>query len=74
MSMTPELYIPTKQLWPMATTHTRTFVTPHVNTKTFSERFSYTGLSVWNGLPQTFPHSDSSSSFKAALKMHLFYN
>ena len=45
---------------------------PGVNTKTFAERsFSYAGPSVWNNLPQTLRHSDSTSSFKAALKTHL---
>ena len=54
---------------------TQTFVTPHVNTKTFGESsFSYTGPSVWNSLPQTLRHSDSASSFKAALKTHPFSN
>ena len=54
---------------------TRTFVTPRVNIKTFGERsFSYAGPSVWNNLPQTLRHSDSTSSFKAALKTHLFNN
>ena len=52
---------------------TRTFVTPRVNSKTFGERsFSYAGPSVWNNFPQTLRHSDSASSFKAALKTHLF--
>ena len=51
----------------------RAFVTIRVNTNTFSERsFSYAGPAVWNNLPQTLRHSDSSSSFKAALKTHLF--
>ena len=46
-----------------------------VNTKTFGERsFSYAGPSVWNNLLQTLRHSDSTSSFKAALKTHLFNN
>ena len=46
-----------------------------VNTKTFGEiSFSYASLSVWNTLPQTLRHSDSASSFKAALKTHLFNN
>ena len=50
-------------------------ITPCVNTKTFGERsFSYAGPSVWNNLPQTLHHSDSTSSFKASLKMHLFNN
>ena len=41
----------------------------------FGERsVSYAGPSVWNRLPQTLRHSDSASSFKAALKTHLFNN
>ena len=64
-------YTPARQLW--FASDTRTFVTPCVNTKTFGERsFSYAGPSVWNNFPQTLRHSDSTSSFKAALKMHLF--
>ena len=66
-------YTPARQL--RSASDTRTFVTPRVNTKTFSERsFSYAGPSVWNNLPQTLRHSDSTSSFKAALKTHLFNN
>ena len=72
-------YTPTRQL--RSASDTRTFVTPppppppRVNTKTFGERsFSYAGPSVWNNLPQTPRHSDSTSSFKAALKTHLFNN
>ena len=46
-----------------------------VNTKTFGGRsFSYAGPSVWNNLPQTLRHSDSTSSFKAALKTPLLNN
>ena len=66
-------YTPARQL--RSASDTRTFVTPRVNTKTFGERsFSYAGPSVWNNLPQTLRHSDSTSSFKAALKTHLFNN
>ena len=66
-------YTPARQL--RSASDTRTFVTPRVNTKTFGERFfSYAGPSVWNNLPQTLRHSDSASSFKAALKTHLFNN
>ena len=66
-------YTPARQL--QSVSDTGTFVTPHVNTKTFGERsFSYAGPSVWNKLPQTFCYSDSTSSFKAALKTHLFNN
>ena len=46
-----------------------------MNTKTFGERyFSYAGPSVWNNLPQALCHSDSASSFGAALRTHLFNN
>ena len=66
-------YTPARQL--RSASDTRTFVTRRVNTKTFGERFfSYAGPSVWNNLPQTLRHSDSTSSFKAALKTHLFNN
>ena len=66
-------YTPARQL--RSASDTRTFVTPRVNTKTFGERsFSCAGPSVWNNLPQTLRHSDSTSSFKAALKTHLFNN
>ena len=66
-------YTPARQL--RSASDTRTFVTPRVNTKTFGEKsFSYAGPSVWNNLPQTLRHSDSASTFKAALKTHLFHN
>ena len=67
-------YTPARQL--RSASDTQTFVvTPRVNTKTFGERsFSYAGPSVWNNLPQTLCHSDSTPSFKAALKTHLFNN
>ena len=66
-------YTPARQL--RSASDTRTFVTPRVNTKTFGERsFSYAGPSVWNNSPQTLHHSDSTTSFKAALKTHLFNN
>ena len=66
-------YTPARQL--RSASNTQTFVTPRVNTETFGERsFSYAGPSVWNNLPQTLCHSDSASSFKAALKTHLFNN
>ena len=64
-------YTPARQL--RSASDTRTFVTPRVNTKTFGERsFSYSGPSIWNNLLQTLRHFDSASSFKAALKTHLF--
>ena len=66
-------YTPARQL--RSASDPRTFVSPHVNTKTFGERsFCYVGPSVWNNLPQSLRHSDSASSFKAALKTHLCNN
>ena len=46
----------------------------HVFRALTERSFSYAGPSVWNNLPQTLRHSDSASSFKAALKTHLFNN
>ena len=64
-------YTPARQL--RSAFDPRAFVTPRVNTKTFGERsFSYAGPSVWNSLTQRLRKSDFSSSFKAALKTHLF--
>ena len=66
-------YTPARQLW--STSNTQTFVTPHVNRKTFGERlYPYTGPPVWNSLPQTLCHFDFASSFKVALWTHLFSN
>ena len=72
-------YTPARRL--RSASDTRTFVTPPpplppgVNTNTFDERsFSYAGPSVRNSLPQTLRHSDSTSSFKSALKTQLFNN
>ena len=66
-------YTPARQL--QSVSDTQTFFTSCVNTKTFGERSSsYAGPSLWNNLPQTLHHSDSTSSFKAALKTHLFNN
>ena len=58
--------------WP---SDTCIFVILRVNTKLFVERsFCYTSQTVWNNLPRSVRHSDSSSSFKTALKTHLFQN
>ena len=66
-------YIPTRKL--LSALDTCTFTIPHVNTKLFGERsFFYTSPSVWNNLPWTLCHCDSSSSFKTTLKTHLFKN
>ena len=44
-----------------------------VNTKTFGERsFRYQGPLVWSSLPESIRNSPSPSSFRTALKTHLF--
>ena len=64
-------YTPTRKL--RSASDTRPFVILRVNTNVFGERsFSYTGPSVWNNLPRSVRHSDSSSSFKTAPTTHLF--
>ena len=48
---------------------------PSCKHKNIGERsFSSAGPSVWNNFPQTLHHLDFASSFKAALKTHLFNN
>ena len=70
-----ELYIavyrPSRQL--RSISDTRTFRIPFTKTKTFGQRaFSFTGPTQWNSLPYDVRHSVSTSSFKQALKTHLF--
>ena len=49
------------------------FRIPFTKTKTFGQRaFSFTGPTQWNSLPYNVRHSVSTSSFKHALKTHLF--
>ena len=51
----------------------RTFRIPFTKTKTFGQgAFSFTGPTEWNSLPYDVRHSASTSSFKQALKTHLF--
>ena len=46
---------------------------PSVKTKTFGQRsFSYAGPVTWNKLPYDIRSSQSKTSFKQALKTHLF--
>ena len=52
---------------------TRTFRIPFTKTKTFGQRaFSFTGPTEWNSLPYDVRNSVSTSTFKQALKTHLF--
>ena len=65
------VYHPSRQL--RSISDTRTFRIPFTKTKTFGQRaFSFTGPTPWNSLPYDVRHSASTSSFKQALKTHLF--
>ena len=51
----------------------RTLCIPSVTTRSYDERsFCYTGLTLWNTLPKDIRFSQSVSSFRSALKTHLF--
>ena len=63
------VYTPSTQLCSIS--DTRTFSIPFTKTKTFGQRaFSFTGPTQWNSYD--IHHSASTSSFKQALKTHLF--
>ena len=65
------VYHPSRQL--RSISDTRTFRIPFTKTKTFGQRaFSFMGPTEWNSLPYDVRHSVSTSSFKQALKTHLF--
>ena len=65
------VYHPSKQL--RSISDTRTFRIPFTKSKTFGQQaFSFTGKTQWNSLPYDVRHSVSTSSFKQALKTHLF--
>ena len=65
------VYRPSRQL--RSISDTRTFRIPFTKSKTFGQRaFSFTGPTQWNSLPYDVRHSVSTSSFKQALKTHLF--
>jgi hypothetical protein len=64
-------YIPSMQL--RSSSDNKMLRIPTVRTKGFGQRsFSYQGPSVWNDLPKSLRHSESSASFKHSLKTHLF--
>ena len=65
------LYTPSRDL--RFSADTRILKIPRSNSKAFGQRsFSHIGPSTWNGLPYTLRHSDSQTSFRQALKAHLF--
>ena len=65
------VYSPSRQL--CSSFDSRTLRIPHIKTKTFGHRsFSHAAPSVWNSLPHDIRHIRSVTSFKTALKTHLF--
>jgi hypothetical protein len=66
------LYTPSRNL--RSASDSRLFRIPRRNKKTQGQRsFSYLGPSVWNDLPFSVRHSDTTEHFKTALKTHLFH-
>ena len=65
-------YTPARQL--RSASDTRTFVTPPCKNKNIWWKIFFLCWPIWNNSPQTLRHSDSTSSFKATLKTHLFNN
>ena len=65
------VYTPSRNLRSIA--DTRLLRVPRVRTKTFGHRsFSFAAPTIWNSLPFEIRHLKSTSSFKTALKTHLF--
>ena len=66
-----KFYIPSRQL--RSSSDTRLLRIPSFRLKSFGQRkFSYQASVLWNCLPTSLHHSNSSLAFKSALKMHLF--
>ena len=64
-------YTPSRDL--RSSADTRILKIPLSNSKAFGQRsFSHVGPSTWNCLPYSLRHSDSQTSFRQALKTHLF--
>lgn len=64
-------YTPSRPL--RSSTDSRILTLPIVRTKSYGQRsFSYQAPSIWNDLPHSVRHSTSPSSFRSALKTHLF--
>ena len=71
LSKVLRIYTPSRQL--RSSSDNRILCVPSVKTKTFGQRsFSYAGPVVWNKLPYDIRSSQSKTSFKLALKTHLF--
>ena len=66
-----KIYTPSRQL--RSSADICIMCIPAVNTKSYGERsFSYTAPTLWNTLPKDIRFSQSVSSFRSALKTHLF--
>ena len=67
------VYIPSRCLRSLS--DSRTLTIPYVKTKICGQRsFAYQGPATWNELPFDLRHKDSLSTFKSALKTHLFHH
>ena len=67
------VYTPSRCL--RSSSDSRTLTVPCVRTKTCGQRsFAYHGPATWNELPFDLRHKDSLSTFKSALKTHLFHH
>ena len=65
------LYTPGRQL--RSSSDTRTLCLPSYRTKSYGQRrFSVQSPLLWNTLPSSLRHTQSSNSFKSHLKTHLF--
>ena len=66
-----KFYIPSPQLH--SSSNTRLLPIPSFHLKSFGQRkFSYQAAVLWNSLPISLRHSNSTLAFKSALKTHLF--
>ena len=71
MSDLLKFYIPSRQLRSSSDTHLLRI--PSFRLKSFGQRkFSYQASVLWNSLPISLRHSNSTLAFKSALKTHLF--
>ena len=66
-----QFYIASRQL--RSSSDTRLLCIPSFRLKSFGQhKFSYQASVLWNSLPISLCHSNSTSAFKSALKTHLF--
>jgi hypothetical protein len=64
-------YAPSRQL--RSSSDDRILCIPRTRTKTYGQRtFSFCAATQWNSLPKHLRHSETVSTFKRALKTHLF--